>query len=66
MFTNATTTGEEMKFGIDWSQNSTKRGAIWLVFGVIGIVGWVFGKDVTALMPLGAAVAGGMGVAIKD
>jgi hypothetical protein len=55
-----------MKFGIDWSQNSTKRGAVWLAFGLIGIIGWFLGKDASALVPLAAAIVGGMGVGIKD
>ena len=55
-----------MNFGVDWSQNSTKRGAVWLIFGVCGLIGWFMGKDTTQLMTIGATVAGGMGLAIKD
>jgi len=55
-----------MKFGIDWSQNSTKRGAVWVIVSIVGLVGWWMGKDVTQLLMLGMGVAGGLGVALKD
>jgi len=55
-----------MKFGIDWQQNSTIRGAVWVVVAFIGTVGWWLGKDVSQLLLLGAGVAGGLGVALKD
>ncbi|MDO9163560.1 MAG: hypothetical protein Q8N35_13190 [Methylococcaceae bacterium] len=53
-------------FGIDWSQNSTKRGAIWLVAGVVGLIYTWGTKDTTQLMFIASTVAGGMGVGIKD
>lgn len=55
-----------MKFGIDWSQASTKRGAMWVIVGLIGTVGWWFGKDVTGIILLGSTISGAMGFAIKD
>lgn len=55
-----------MKLGIDWQQNSTKRGAVWVVFAVVGMIGWWTGKDIAPLMVLAGAVAGGLGVALKD
>jgi hypothetical protein len=55
-----------MKFKIDWSENSTKRGAVWVVIFIVGLVMSVMGKDVTQLLLLGAGVAGGLGVAMKD
>ena len=55
-----------IKFGIDWSQPSTLRGMVWVLVAIIGLVGWWFGKDVTQLILLGAGVAGGLGVTVKD
>jgi len=54
------------KIGIDWSQSSTKRGAIWIGVFVLGIIGWWLGKDIQPLLALGAGVAGGLGVLLKD
>jgi len=51
---------------IDWSQNSTKRGAVWVVFSIFAVVGWWMGKDIAPLMMIAGAVAGGLGVALKD
>lgn len=51
---------------IDWSQNSTKRGAVWLATGVIGAVLLLTGHDIQQLLVLASSVAGGLGVAIKD
>lgn len=52
--------------GIDWSQNSTKRGAIWLVAGIMGIIYTWGTKDVSQLMFIASTIAGGLGVAVKD
>lgn len=53
-------------FGIDFSENSTWRGAIWLIGGVTGLVFTWFGKDATQVMAVAASVAGGLGFALKD
>ena len=55
-----------MKLGIDWSEASTKRNAVWLVAGIIGAVMLFLDKDVTQLLVLASGVAGGIGVAFKD
>lgn len=55
------------KFEFDWSQNSTKRGAVWLTVFVLGLIMVVTGQgDIDKLMMLGSGVAGGLGVALKD
>jgi len=51
---------------IDWNEASTKRGAVWVVTAVIGLVMIWFGKDPTPLLVLASGVAGGMGLLIKD
>lgn len=55
-----------MKIGIDWSESSTKRGAVWVVVAIAGLIMIALGKDISQLMVLGAGVAGGLGVAVKD
>ena len=55
-----------MKFEIVPLQASTIRGAVWVVFGVIGIIGYWMGKDPMPLMAMAGIVAGGLGVAVKD
>ena len=55
-----------MNLGIDWSQASTKRGAIWFVGGLVATLFAWMGKDSTQVMAITAAVAGGLGVAVKD
>ncbi len=55
-----------LKLEVNWSQNSTIKGAIWLTGGVIGILfAWV-GKDPTYVMLVASSVAGGFGVAVSD
>lgn len=51
---------------IDWSQSSTKRGLVWIVTALVGIVMVLMGKDVSQLLLLAAGVAGGLGVALDD
>ena len=52
---------------IDFTQASTQRGAIWLVFGTIGLIGWWFGKDLSQLAIFAGAVTAGLhGVTIND
>lgn len=55
-----------MNFGIDWTQASTKRGAIWVVTFVVGLIMVLLDKDPTKLLLLSTGVAGGMGLLIKD
>ncbi|WP_155931056.1 hypothetical protein [Methylomonas sp. 11b] len=55
-----------MKLGIDWSQNSTKRGVVWLIAGIIGIYYSWGTHDVNQLLSVASAVAGGLGVGVKD
>lgn len=55
-----------MMINIDWKQSSTKRGAVWLVAGIVGAAMLMAGKDIQQLLVLASAVAGGLGVAIKD
>ena len=51
---------------INWSEGSTIRGLAWLAFGIIGAVGWWFGKDLSSLAPFAAVVTGGLGVLTSD
>lgn len=51
---------------INWNQSSTKRGAIWLVVGVAGLIQSWGNISIQDLMYLGATVAGGMGVVTDD
>ena len=55
-----------MKYGIDWSQPSTVRGLVWLATALIGAVMIWAGKDISQLLLLAAAIAGGLGVAVRD
>ena len=51
---------------IDWSENSTKRGIIWVIAAVIGFPMVWLGKDITQLITLSMGIAGGLGVLLKD
>ena len=55
-----------MKFGIDWTQASTKRGLVWVVTAIVGGVMVYQGKSVDQLLILTAAVTGGLGLIVKD
>lgn len=55
-----------MKFKIDWSETSTKRGAVWIIGAAISMVFYWFGKDPLPVITVTASVAGGLGVALKD
>jgi len=56
-----------MKIGaVDFTQASTIRGLVWLAFAVVGSVGWLMDKDLSVLSVFAAAVAGGIGVVVKD
>lgn len=55
-----------MKFGIDWRQRSTIRGAVWVLAGIVGLAMVLEGRDIQSLIALAMSVAGGLGVAVKD
>jgi len=55
-----------LEFKIDWRQRSTIRGAVWVATALVGGIGWFLGKDITEIILLGTAVAGGLGVGVKD
>lgn len=57
-----------MNAGIDFSQASTIRGLVWVIVAVVGLGLMIAGRssDIPQLMLLGAGVAGGLGVAVKD
>lgn len=55
------------KIGVDWTESSTIRGAVWVAVFVIGIGMVVTGHgDVEKLLLLGSGVAGALGVIRKD
>ena len=53
---------------IDWTQNSTKRGAIWLGYAAISLICLILDKPdyIAQLGVIAAGLAGGIGVALKD
>lgn len=51
---------------INWSENSTKRGLVWVITAIIGVFMILLGKDISQLMILAAAVVGGMGLTQND
>lgn len=57
-----------MKLGIDWSQASTKRGAIWAAGAVVmGICLLTGHPDYIGYVITGVSgIAGGVGLAVKD
>jgi len=56
-----------MKLGFDWSETSTKRGAVRLMTFLIGLIMiWSGHGDVSQLLILAAGVNGALGMAIKD
>lgn len=55
-----------MKYEVDFSQPSTIRGIVWCVTGLAAFVMIWLGKDVGQVLAVGTAVAGGLGVAVKD
>ncbi len=56
-----------MKFGeIDFTQASTIRGTVWVTGGILGAIFAYLGHDGYQVISITAAVAGGLGVAIKD
>jgi hypothetical protein len=55
-----------IKFGIDITQPSTMRGLVWACSAIIGVIMIFLGKDISQLLLLTAAIAGGLGIAVKD
>jgi hypothetical protein len=55
-----------MKLGIEWSQASTKRGAVGVFVGIIGAIGYYLGKDIQPVIVLGQSIVGILGLTIKD
>lgn len=51
---------------INWNEASTKRGLIWVATAVIGAIFVFLGKPIDQLLLLASAVAGGLGVMLKD
>ena len=42
-----------------------KRGMVWVITGIVGIIGYFNGMDVTPVILLGTAIAGGLGYRAK-
>lgn len=55
-----------MSIGFDWSQQSTKRGAIWVIGSVTSLVFYWFGKDPLPVIAVTGSLAGGLGLVTKD
>jgi hypothetical protein len=55
-----------MKFGFEPMEASTVRGLVWAFVAVLGALGYFLGKDITPIILLGTAVAGGLGIGVKD
>jgi len=57
-----------MKLGINWNEASTQRGAVWVIAALVMLGSLMMGKpDYISYVITGAsAVAGGLGVVIKD
>lgn len=53
---------------INWDENSTKRGAVWLVYGLLSIFFLVMDRkeDIAILTTVAGVVAGGMGLTSSD
>ena len=51
---------------IEWSEASTKRGVIWIITAVVGMILLLQGKPIDQLLLLAGGVAGGLGVILKD
>ena len=55
-----------MRFGCDWTQNSTKRGIVMFTGGLVSIVLIFMGKDPHDVMSVAMTIVGAMGWLIKD
>ena len=55
-----------MKIGFEPLEASTLKGFVWTFVAIIGAFGYFLGKDITPIILLGTAVAGGLGIGVKD
>lgn len=55
-----------MNICIDWSQNSTKRGAILLSGSLLALLFYWYGKDPMPVMMVTTSLAGSLGLLVKD
>jgi len=51
---------------INWTAASTKRGLVWVITALVGSIFIFLGKPVDQLLLLAGAVAGGLGLVLKD
>jgi hypothetical protein len=51
---------------INWGENSTKRGIVWIISSIVGFGMIMMGKDIQQLIILTGAVIGGMGLTQND
>ena len=51
---------------MNWKEESTKRGAVWLSGGLTAAIFSFMGKDPYQILAITAAVAGGMGLTRPD
>lgn len=51
---------------INWSEASTKRGLVWVITALVGSIFIFLGKPIDQLLLLAGAVAGGLGLVLKD
>ena len=57
---------EDNQMAIDWNAASTKRGLVWVITALVGSIFIFMGKPVDQLLLLAGAVAGGLGLVLKD
>jgi len=57
-----------MKVGINWDQQSTKRGAVWIFGSLVALVFLILGDrdDAFAAIAMTGTIAGGLGLAVHD
>jgi hypothetical protein len=57
-----------MKIGINWNQQSTIRGAVWVFGSLVALVFLVIGQrdDAFAAIAMTGTIAGGLGLGVHD
>jgi hypothetical protein len=57
-----------MKLGINWNQQSTRRGAVWMFGSLVALVFLIIGdrEDAFAAIAMTGTIAGGLGLAVHD
>jgi hypothetical protein len=57
-----------MKIGINWDQQSTIRGAVWVFGSLVALVFLVIGHrdDAFAAIAMTGTIAGGLGLGVHD